>query len=75
MGPRLRLLTILITGEGARQQQQQQQQAHKPIKLALQLGKGGLPPHLQPGAAPSSGNATPATSTGGAPGFLIPNLT
>lgn len=41
-----------------------QQQPHKPIKV--QLGKGGLPPYLQPGGAASSGVATPATSTGGA---------
>ena len=38
----------------------QQRQGQKPIKV--QLGKGGLPAHLQP---PGSANATPATSTGG----------
>jgi len=38
-----------------------------PIKLQLKLGPGGVPPHLQPGGgAASSGNATPATSAGGA---------
>jgi hypothetical protein len=46
---------MLCTGSGAPQRPGQ-----KAIKV--QLGKGGLPPHLQ---TPGSGHATPATSTGG----------
>lgn len=46
---------VLCAGSGAPQRPGQ-----KAIKV--QLGKGGLPPHLQ---TPGSGNATPATSTGG----------
>jgi hypothetical protein len=49
------LLTLLCIGNSAPQRPGQ-----KAIKV--QLGKGGLPPHLQ---TPGSGNATPATSTGG----------